>query len=96
MKQLNISADGDAPAPTLYAPVGCAHCNQTGYVGRTGIYEYIELDNHFRTMMHDDASEQSLEEYARTISPSISEDGYRLVLAGKTTLQEVMRVTREN
>ncbi len=96
LQQLNITLADDQPVPTLYAPMGCAHCNQSGYVGRSGIYEYIELDSQFRSMMHDDASEQSLEEYARTHSASIRADGYRLVLAGKTTLQEVMRVTREN
>lgn len=96
MKQLNLQPDKRHAPPLVYSAVGCKHCNQTGYVGRIGIYEYIELDNRFRSMMHDDASEQDLEAYARQTSASIREDGYRLVLAGKTTLQEVMRVTREN
>lgn len=95
MQQLNIEKHANQ-VPTVFNAVGCSHCNQTGYVGRCGIYEYIELDGHLRAMVHDDASEQTLEKYARTISPSIRQDGARLILAGKTSIEEVLRVTREN
>ena len=82
--------------PRFILPKGCPHCNGSGYVGRSGIYEFITLDNTFRSMIHDIGAEQELEEYARKISPSIRQDGIRLVLQGRTTLEEVMRVTREN
>jgi general secretion pathway protein E len=68
----------------------------SGYRGRTGIYELISVDDHMRTMIHDGASEQELERYARTSTPGIREDGRRKVLAGETTLEEVLRVTRED
>jgi general secretion pathway protein E len=68
----------------------------SGYRGRTGIYELISVDDHMRTMIHDGASEQDLERYARSASPGIREDGRRKVLAGETTLEEVLRVTRED
>jgi general secretion pathway protein E len=68
----------------------------SGYRGRTGIYELIAVDDHMRTMVHDGASEQELERYARTSSPGIREDGRRKVLLGETTLEEVLRVTRED
>jgi general secretion pathway protein E len=45
-------------------------------------------------MIHDGVSEQELERYARTKGPSIRDDGNRRVLAGNTTLEEVLRVTR--
>ena len=48
-----------------------------------------------RTMIHDGRSEQEMERYARTRGPGINDDGIRLVLAGKTSLEEVLRVTRE-
>ena len=67
-----------------------------GYRGRTGIYELIAVDDHMRTMIHDGASEQELERYARQSSPGIREDGRRKGLAGDTTLEEVLRVTRED
>jgi general secretion pathway protein E len=79
-----------ANPPTLYrAGVGDA----TGYRGRTGIYELIAVDDRMRTMIHDGVSEQEFERYARTMSPSIRDDGRRRVLAGDTTLEEVLRVT---
>jgi general secretion pathway protein E len=67
-----------------------------GYRGRTGIYELIAVDDHMRTMIHDGSSEQDLERYARTTSPGIRDDGRRKVMAGETTLEEVLRVTRED
>jgi general secretion pathway protein E len=47
-----------------------------------------------RTMIHDGAGEHEIERYARTLTPSIREDGMHKVLAGITTLEEVVRVTR--
>jgi len=74
---------------------GCDVCNHTGYVGRTGIYEVVEVDEPMRTMIHGEESEHKMEEYARSRGPGITDDGIRLVLEGKTSLEEVLRVTRE-
>lgn len=82
--------------PTLYHHKGCAACNHTGYIGRNGIYELIELDETSRNMVHDGASEQDVDQYMHQHTPSLRQDGLRLVLAGKTTLEEVFRVTRED
>ncbi|KAF0191802.1 MAG: proteinral secretion pathway protein E [Gammaproteobacteria bacterium] len=82
--------------PTLYAPVGCNSCKHVGYRGRVGIYELIEVDDKMRAMVHDGASEQEMESYARTLSKSIRQDGIKRVLAGETSLEEVLRVTRED
>jgi general secretion pathway protein E len=82
-----------AHPPTLYKP---GTGNGTGFRGRTGIYELIAVDDRMRTMIHDGVSEQDFERYARTKSPSIRDDGRRRVLAGDTTLEEVLRVTRED
>jgi general secretion pathway protein E len=49
-----------------------------------------------RTMIHDGASEQDLEKYARQATPSIRDDGRAKVLRGETTIEEVLRVTRED
>jgi general secretion pathway protein E len=82
--------------PTLYAPAGCNSCKHVGYRGRVGIYELIEVDDKMRTMVHDGASEQEMESYARTLTKSIRQDGIKRVLAGETSLEEVLRVTRED
>ncbi|HET8710422.1 MAG TPA: ATPase, T2SS/T4P/T4SS family, partial [Spongiibacteraceae bacterium] len=79
--------------PQLYRARGCPLCNKTGYRGRTGIYEFIEIDDRLRTMIHERAGEQQMVAYARTRSPGIIDDGYRRILSGQTTVEEVLRVT---
>jgi general secretion pathway protein E len=83
----------DAPAPTLYRP---GDDPGGGYRGRAGIYELISVDDHMRDMIHDGASEHEMEKYARTFSRSIRDDGRAKVLAGETSLEELLRVTRED
>ncbi|SED81651.1 type II secretion system ATPase GspE [Pseudomonas anguilliseptica] len=82
-------------SPTLFHARGCAECHQQGYRGRTGIYELVVFDDHMRTLIHNAASEQDMTRHARTLGPSIREDGRRKVLEGATTVEEVLRVTRE-
>ena len=67
-----------------------------GYRGRSGIYELIVVDEALRTMIHDGASEQQFERHARRTTPSIRDHGRMRVLRGETTLEEVLRVTRED
>jgi general secretion pathway protein E len=67
-----------------------------GYRGRTGIYELVAVDDAMRTMIHDGAGEHELERHARTLSPSIRDDGRAKVLHGDTSLEELLRVTRED
>ncbi|WP_417703044.1 type II secretion system ATPase GspE [Pseudomonas sp.] len=81
--------------PTLYHARGCAHCHQQGYRGRTGIYELVVFDETMRTLVHSRASEQDMSRHARSLGPSIRDDGRRKVLEGVTTVEEVLRVTRE-
>jgi len=82
--------------PTLYAAVGCEQCKQQGYVGRSGIYELVLIDDTMRNLIHDIASEQEMHEHARTVTAGIRQDGVRRVLEGLTTLDEVIRVTQED
>ena len=82
--------------PTLYRPEGCRHCNHQGYRGRGGIFELVPVDERVRTMIHDGDSEQAIERYAREHTPSMRQDGIRRVLAGQTTIDEVLRVTTED
>ncbi|WP_137885416.1 type II secretion system ATPase GspE [Pseudomonas sp. 2FE] len=84
-----------AQPPLIQHARGCAECKQQGYRGRTGIYELVVFDDHLRTLVHNAASEQEMIQHARRFGPSIREDGRRKVLEGTTTLEEVLRVTRE-
>ena len=92
-KQMRIDS---ANPPTLYHQTGCNVCNHTGYSGRNGIYELVEIDDVSRNMIHDGASEQDVEKYVHKTVPTIRQDGMRLILAGRTSLEEVLRVTRED
>jgi general secretion pathway protein E len=87
---LNVPAD--APAPTLYR----AAEDNTGFKGRTGIHELVLVDDTMRAMIHDGSSEHEMERYARTMTHSIRDDGRAKILAGVTTIEEVLRVTRED
>ena len=79
----------------FYDMRGCDACGQTGYRGRTGLYELLLLNDQMRQMVHDRASEQELNTIARELYPSIREDGRDKVQQGITTVEEVMRVTLE-
>jgi general secretion pathway protein E len=82
--------------PTIYTPNGCDQCNQSGYRGRSGIFELLIVDEAMQTMIHEGRGELDLERYARQSSPSIRDDGRRRALAGDTSLAELIRVTRED
>ena len=87
---LNIP-DSDPPV-TLYRPRAGS---TQGFKGRTGIHEFVAIDDTLRNMIHDGAGEHELEHYARTLTPSIRDDGRNKILQGITTVEEVLRVTRE-
>lgn len=78
---------------TLHRPGECRHCNHTGYRGRTGIYELVMVDETLRHLIHDQASEQTMEAHARQHSPSLYQDGCQRVIKGDTSLEELLRVT---
>ncbi|HBS79629.1 MAG TPA: type II secretion system protein GspE, partial [Pseudomonas sp.] len=78
-----------------YHAEGCDVCRQLGYRGRTGIYELVLFDDTLRSMIHTRAAEQDMVRHARRLGPSIRDDGLRKVREGVTTIEEVLRVTRE-
>lgn len=77
-------------------PVGCVECGQTGYKGRTGVYELMEVHDPLRALIHNRAAESQLfvAAEANGLKP-MREDGQRLVDEGLTSPEEVLRVTRE-
>lgn len=76
----------------VYRPMGCEHCANTGYIGRTGIYEVIRVNEQLKRMIHDNANETDMEAHAHTYTSSIKQDGFRKVLSGHTSIEEVLRV----
>jgi general secretion pathway protein E len=83
-------------APTIYSAASCSACNHLGYVGRTGVYEFVPVDDKLQDMIHDGEGEHAMEQYARTLSPTLRQDGRRLILEGVTSIEEVLRVSRED
>jgi general secretion pathway protein E len=90
-RALDVAVD---KSPTIFRPQGCVHCNQLGYRGRTGIYELVAITDAMRGLIHDGAGEQELERVARETSSGIRQDGWRRVLDGTTSIEEVLRVTQ--
>ena len=81
---------------SLYAPVGCSECRETGYRGRTGIYELIIVDAALRRLVHDRAPEHSLRSASVAAGmTSLRRDGARWLADGTTSLAEIVRVSRE-
>ncbi|QBC03371.1 type II secretion system ATPase GspE [Enterobacter cloacae] len=80
----------------LYHPVGCEHCNGSGYRGRTGIHELLPVNDVLRDAIARGENETTLEQLCRDTHCSIRQDGLEKVLSGQTSLEEVLRVTREN
>jgi general secretion pathway protein E len=77
----------------LYKAEGCDDCLGSGYKGRSGIYEIIPIDNTLSDLIHKQASEAELATYAHQTHRSMRADGLRLVVDGRTTVDEVLRVT---
>jgi general secretion pathway protein E/type IV pilus assembly protein PilB len=78
----------------LWKGRGCKKCVLTGYYGRTGIFEIMPVTDAIRTMIYEKVSATKIRERAREAGMrTLREDGLRKVLAGITTVDEVMRVT---
>lgn len=92
---VSLGIPGNPDNLQVYTAKGCISCNHTGYRGRTGIHELLVVDEEIRELVHNGKGEQAIEKYIRRTTPSIREDGCYKVLEGMTTLEEVLRVTRE-
>ena len=80
----------------LYKPQGCTHCSNTGYKGRNGIYEVFDVSEEVEKLITHNATTEELEKQARAQGMiTMVEDGFFKVLQGITSIEEVMRVTKE-
>lgn len=78
---------------TLYEPVGCAACGDSGYKGRAGIFEAVMMDDKVEEAILRDPREHVIAEAARPQQiPTMAEDGMVKVLAGNTSIAELARV----
>ena len=86
----------DPAAGRIMAGSGCQHCNSSGYSGRIGIYEMLEMDSELAALANSDdpghfiaAAEQ------RMAGNQLEDSAARLAMTGKTTVSEAMRVTAQ-
>jgi len=81
----------------LYRSVGCDECLGTGYLGRTGVYEMVMITDEIRANILRNADSNTIKRVAKSEGMvNLREDGARKVLAGTTTIEEVLRVTHED
>ena len=78
---------------SIYEAAGCISCNNTGFSGRQALFELVSVDSPLQALIHKNAGEIELEASIRTQVPSIRAAGFELVRQGKTTIEEVLRVT---
>jgi len=79
-----------------YHGKGCSVCNQTGYLGRIGIFEVLNVTNNIREAIIERKHSSEIKEIAKKEGmTTIVEDGFRKVLRGITTIEEVLRVIYE-
>ena len=81
---------------TVWRPHGCAHCNQTGYVGRAGLYEMIRIDDRIRRLIAAETGEDEIAAAAFARGGTLGDRARALVLAGVTSVEEAVRVTRQD
>lgn len=80
----------------LYHGKGCSACGGTGYRGRKGIFEMMPITDELRTHITDRVSSQIIRRTAiEQGMHSLREDGWRLIRDGRTTVEEVLRVTKD-
>lgn len=78
----------------FYYGKGCATCNNSGYKGRIGIYELLDISDDIRDMITNDASVDDIRNFARTQGmTTLRESGLKLIFDGITTIDEVVRET---
>lgn len=78
---------------TAFVPVGCSHCNNTGYSGRTAVFEIILIDSTLERMISDGATMEQLKNYAQSKNMRMLRDEVLdLISAGKTSIEEGIRI----
>jgi general secretion pathway protein E len=96
LRDAGFPIDAQRQTVELQRGRGCAGCNYSGYQGRVGVFELLDIDEEFRRLMVTKSDSNLLRAQAiRTGMRTLKEDGWNKVLAGVTTADEVLRVSEE-
>ena len=92
-----LKAQYGAEVPdVLYRGAGCRHCHGQGYRGRQGVFEMMPISDDMRALIQERSSSRDLRKVAvKQGMSSLREDGWRLIREGKTTPEEVLRMTKD-
>ncbi|MBI5015432.1 MAG: type II secretion system ATPase GspE [Deltaproteobacteria bacterium] len=96
LRNLGLTAE-DLPLGHLYRPVGCVKCMNTGYRGRTGIYELLRVGEGIRNLIMRAVDASTIKDEARRRGMvTLREDGVRKMALGITSAEEVLRATQDD
>ena len=88
---------GDELPPVLYKGRGCRLCQGTGYRGRIGIFELMVITDEIRSRILENTSAPELRKLAaKQGMRSLRDDGFRHLYEGRTTIEEILRVTKDD
>lgn len=93
-KSIGIPEDYPDPDGVIWVATGCRHCHQLGYRGRLPIFEWLNVDESARQLAAKGADATTLRQHANTLGmKSLRECGWQAVMQGKTTVDEILRLT---
>jgi len=96
LEWLHVETGGEKSALKVFSGAGCTHCNGTGYQGRTGVYEMLEMTNAVVEAANQPDVNVFIREARRQMGAnSLRSDAMRLVREGRTTVEEAMRISNE-
>ena len=96
LREHNFPIERLASEGPIYEAVGCDECRGSGYKGRTGIFEILPVTDEIRPLVVAHASASAIKQMALEHGmKTLREDGWDKVLAGVTTIDEILRVTEE-
>ncbi len=96
LSELDIDESLISVGDTFYKPKGCDECRNTGYRGRTGIYELLEVDDTIRSLITSGADTASIKDEAvKRGFVDMKANGVKAVVNGVTSIEELMRVTSD-
>jgi general secretion pathway protein E len=97
IRELGLSTEMVGPSPRFWRGQGCSACFNTGYQGRTGIYEMMIPNDDIRQLILQNVDSTTIKRRAQASGMrTLREDGARKVLVGITSSAEVLRVTSED
>lgn len=89
-------SENDWESISFYRAKGCDQCGGEGYRGRLGIYEVLEMTTGVRKLVTESATTEMIEDFAKKEGmATMTEDGFAKAFQGMTSLEEIMRVTKE-